>query len=193
MAVCHPTSFSRAILPNKTTFFMSDCSQAQPSIKGSRIRGSGQRSHGQLRGREPPAREPCGETPAAVMEGLGYLRGKEHPKRIRRPHTGQRGGSTCFQLAHTSLFHLPLPQAPPPGPGRAAGELAADRSSLGRLPLLLFQLFLTQIRLWRSPGSPGRGSRISSAQDKVTRRASGCRELPGTGCRREESDPAMRG
>lgn len=53
----------------------------------------------------------------------------------------------------TSLSHLPLPQTPPPGPGRATRELAGDQKSLGKLPHLPVQLFLTQFRLQQSLGS----------------------------------------
>lgn len=52
--------------------------------------------------------------------------------------------------------------------GRATRDLAAAGSSLGRLPKLPLQLFLTPIRLQEALGSTGRGSCISGAQNKVT-------------------------
>lgn len=127
---------------------------------------------------------PCRETLTAAMGSWGTYREKRTPRGAFC--MGQAGRQhllpgTPRPASPTSLFlrHLLLAWD---CPWRAG-------SSLGRLPL---QLFLTQIRLQRAPGSTGRGSHISGAQDKVTCRVSRDWELPGTGCRREENSLAAR-
>lgn len=104
---------------------------------------------------------PCTGPPAALTEGLGCLQQEENPKRMRRQHLLP---GKPRPASPTALF---LPQAPPV-PGRATRELAAAGSSLGRLPELPLQLFLTPTRLQQALGSTGRGSCLSGAQHKVT-------------------------
>lgn len=108
---------------------------------------------------------PCTGSPAAVTVDWRCLQQEEYPNRMRRDRLG---GSTCSQASPDQpLPPSLLPQAPPI-PGRATRELAAGGSSLGRLPKLPLQLFLTPIRLQQALGSTGRGSCISGGRDKVT-------------------------
>lgn len=99
MAVCHPTSLSRGILLNEIEFLVSDCTHKLNQAVGlgdlgfgsnQSFTGLGKCSQGSCEGGSTLCRN-AGDTPAALMEGLGQLGGKGNPKGTGRPQMGQAG------------------------------------------------------------------------------------------------------